>query len=455
MRLALVFSLSLAGVLGSNVTKECGIGCRTQAEGTGPIENSRMKVLNMMGKKEEDRTKCYEEGLCGIERPAQSFTPCVNGMAGEFPCRGVDMMSFIPLQELGCNIGATIYRSSDIWGWTDPVTNKEYAIHGCEMGTSFVDVTDPYAPKVIGFLRGINNPPRIWRDMKVYRDHAFISSEVTDHGLQVFDLRQLRGLEPVTPIRQFQNTAWYRQFGSNHNVVINEDSGFLYAVGSRTCNAGLHVVDIRNPASPQFAGCFGEDGYVHDAQCVNYNGPDTRYHGREICFCYNEDSLTIVDVTVKSQMTMISRVGYDGYQYTHQGWLTEDQSHLLMDDELDEFENAQANTRTLVWSVVSLTNPTLSNSFWSTALSQDHNQYTLNGKSYQSNYCAGFRVLDVTAIPSGGEAREVAFFDLAPEPSCYLRWLGSWSNYPYFKSGNIVVTSIERGLFVLRLSDSA
>ena len=78
------------------------------------------------------------------------------------------------------------------------------------------------------------------------------------------------------------------------------------------------MVDVRDPLKPKFAGCYAEDGYVHDAQCVIYHGPDTRYTGKEVCFCYNENSLTLVDVTDKSKPTMISKRGYTGYEYTHQ-----------------------------------------------------------------------------------------------------------------------------------------
>ena len=75
---------------------------------------------------------------------------------------------------------------------------------------------------------------------------------------------------------------------------------------------------------------------THDAQCIIYAGPDTAYTGREICFAYNEDTLTIVDVTDKSAPVQISRTGYNNRQYTHQGWVTDDHAWLLMDDELDE-----------------------------------------------------------------------------------------------------------------------
>ena len=155
--------------------------------------------------------------------------------------------------------------------------------------------------------------------IQVYADHAFIGSEASDHGLQVYDLTQLRYLKSRTSgVNILQESAHYEEFGSSHNIVLNEETGFVYSVGSRTCTSGLHVVDVRDPINPQFAGCFGQDGYVHDAQCVIYSGPDGDYQGREICFCYNENTLTIVDVEDKNNMKLLSRVPYDNVYYTHQ-----------------------------------------------------------------------------------------------------------------------------------------
>ena len=93
--------------------------------------------------------------------------------------------------------------------------------------------------------------------------HAFVGSEATDHGLQVFNLTQLRYLKPrKSGINILQESAHYDEFGSSHNIVLNEETGFVYSVGSRTCTSGLHIVDIRDPFNPKFAGCFGEDGYI-------------------------------------------------------------------------------------------------------------------------------------------------------------------------------------------------
>jgi len=245
--------------------------------------------------------------------------------------------------------------------------------------------------------------------------------------------------------------AWYSEFGSSHNIVINEDTGFLYSVGSKTCNSGLHMVDIREPLSPKFAGCYSGDGYVHDAQCIVYEGPDRKYTGFEICFCYNEDTLTIVDVTQKSTPVLLSRTPYQGSQYTHQGWLLpslkDGKQFLLMDDELDELENANKHTRTMLWDVSRLATPKLVTSFYSTETVIDHNLYTKGDRAYLSNYCGGLRILDTTFPETG--LHEVAYFDVSPDCDT-TQFFGSWSSYPYFESGTIVVNSIDRGMFVVK-----
>ena len=188
----------------------------------------------------------------------------------------------------------------------------------------------------------------------MYADHAFVVSEAGDHGMQVFSLARLRAV--ASPPVVFTADAHYPGFSNAHNVVIDETSGFAYAVGTNTCAGGLHMVDIRAPKAPVFAGCYAEDGYTHDAQCLVYRGPDTPHRGRQICFAANEDTLTLVDVTEKSAPRLLSRTGYAGAGYTHQGWLTEDHVYFLVDDEFDEIRSGHP-TRTWVWDVSDLDAP--------------------------------------------------------------------------------------------------
>ena len=86
----------------------------------------------------------------------------------------------------------------------------------------------------------------------------------------------------------------------------------------------------------------------------------------------------------------------------------------------------------------------------------DHNQYIVNNYIFQSNYCGGFHILN-GSIPvpmtASDDIQEVGFFEVSTSCSgAGAPWLGSWSNYPFFHSGNVAVSSIEMGLFVLRVS---
>ncbi|HEY8470514.1 MAG TPA: choice-of-anchor B family protein, partial [Longimicrobiales bacterium] len=121
-----------------------------------------------------------------------SETPCgEDGKAALFDCKDVDLLAFLSVQDLGGGRGV---RLNDVWGWTDPETGKEYAIVGRMDGTSFVDISDPTKPIFVGDLpKTAASPGSTWRDIKVYKDHAFIVADgAGPHGMQVFDLRRLR-----------------------------------------------------------------------------------------------------------------------------------------------------------------------------------------------------------------------------------------------------------------------
>ncbi|RZS34420.1 choice-of-anchor B domain-containing protein [Herbihabitans rhizosphaerae] len=365
--------------------------------------------------------------------------PCANGMADKYPCKNIDLLSTMPLGQIGGGNG------NDIWGWVDPSTKREYAIVGRTNGTAFVDVTDAVAPKYLGNLPS-HGGTSTWRDMKVYKDHAFIvADQIRGHGMQVFDLTRLR---EVTNPQTFTEDVHYDGFGPAHNIAINEESGYAYAVGSNTCSAGPHMVDIRNPKQPVNAGCVSQDGYTHDTQCVNYKGPDGSAKDRELCFNSNEDTLTIVDVTDKTNPTQLARKPYDGSAYTHQGWLTADHRYFLLDDELDEQSGGDGHTKTYIFDVASVADPKPIGTYTAPVTASDHNQYVMGGHSYQANYQSGLRVLDIGQVASG-KLTEAGFFDIYPQ-SDRPGFNGAWSVYPYFPSGNVVVNGIEQGLIVVK-----
>ena len=426
--------------------------------------------------------------------------PCVDGAAAGFSCDGVTLLSFLPIAGLG---GSTLVIDTlvfpvtvnDVWGWTDPESGREYALVGRSDGTAFVEVTDPVHAVFLGLLpshdliaggakriqiessgssdvdpvlqdgigqrvfktgyawhddKGVG----IWRDIKVYENFAFVVADATpNHGVQVFDLTQLRAVE--APPVVFEETAHYDGMGSAHNIAINEETGFAYVVGSNGeegCGGGLHMVDISDPLNPVFSGCFADvttgraqTGYTHDVQCVIYRGPDAEHAGKEICFGSNETALSVADVTDKLRPVAISTGSYPDAEYIHQGWLTDDHRYFYQDDELDESTYGFA-TRTIIWDLEDLEEPRVLGMYHGTTQAIDHNQYVVGDRLFQSNYKAGLRILDISTRDAPAE---VGYFDTYPAAD-NRGFEGSWSNYPFFESGVVLVSSIREGLFVVR-----
>lgn len=369
-------------------------------------------------------------------------TPCENGMAGDYPCNGYDLQSFISLAELETD------RGNDSWGWTDPDNGDEYAIMGVKNGTVFIDISDPINPIYLGKLP-THTDNSTWRDIKVYQNYAFIVSEASNHGMQVFDLTRLRNVSNAP--ETFTEDAHYDGFGSSHNLVINEETGYAYSVGDNTYSGGAHFIDISDPLNPIAAGGYSDDGYTHDAQVVIYNGPDIDYTGREIYIGSNEDKVVIVDLTDKNNPQHISSVTYSNFSYTHQGWITEDFKYYILGDESDEI-NFGFNTKTIVLDLTDLDNPIHSFDYSGPTLATDHNGYVNGNLFYLANNAAGLRVIDISDI-SNGEMTEIGFFDSHPLND-FAGYEGIWSNYPYFESGNIIISDRE-GFLVVKSSTLA
>lgn len=365
-------------------------------------------------------------------------TPCINGTAGQYPCNGLDLMSRLSLNTLDSD------RGNDSWGWTDPQDGKEYAIMGLGNGTAFVDISDPVNPIYLGKLP-THTDSSTWRDIKVYNNYAFVVSEASGHGMQVFDLTRLRSVSNAP--ETFTEDAHYDGFGRCHNIVINEETGYAYAVGTSTFGGGPHFVNIQNPLSPVAAGGFSGDNYCHDSQVIIYDGPDTDYTGREIFFGSNEDRISIVDVTDKNNPIGLSNGFYGSIDYTHQGWLTEDRRYYIMGDELDE-STFGFNTRTIIFDVSDLDNPSVHFEYEADVEAIDHNGYVVGNDFYLSSYRAGLRILDISDIENRNMV-ETKFFDTYPGSNS-ANFNGAWSVYPYFESGNIVISDIDRGLFIVR-----
>jgi choice-of-anchor B domain-containing protein len=416
----------------------------------------------------EDRVICKQQGLCPMKIPSstQAELPCVGGFVSlngqNYPCSGANLLSFISLADLGCSN----CDGNDIWGWTDPETDRKYVIAGTTRGSSIVDVTDPINPVVLVWLTSVVSTATIWRDMKVLNNYVYIVADRSGQYMQYWDLTQLRSISSFTTITP---PFWRYTMGTGntHNIVINPHPNgeqLAYLVGNNGCSGGLYAVDISDPGNPTFKACFASDGYTHDAECVTYHGPDADYVGHEICFAYNENTLTIVDFT-DAEPVMLARMSYTGVAYSHQGWIDETHRWLFLDDELDESRQTtgyQGSIRTYCWDVRELTAPRVSRVYQHAQTGGiDHNMYIRGRYIYQANYELGLRVLGFAPNPITGVpvVEEVAYFDTYPEGN-RVAFNGAWSNYPYFEYAQyednsvvVAVQDINRGLFMVRVTN--
>jgi choice-of-anchor B domain-containing protein len=395
------------------------------------------------------RFTCLVMGLL-IMMQGMAQTPCVDGMAGIYPCENVDLAAFVPLEDIGDGD-----NTNDIWGWVSPLTKREYALVGCSNGTAFLDISNPVEPLYLGLLP-THTTENLWRDLESDERYLYIGSEASGHGLQIFDLYQLDYVSNG-PI-EFEETAHFNGLGSSHTITLDPINHFVYCNGSKNNDSeflfegGLYIVDVSDPLNPALAGGFAEDGYTHDSFVWNYDGPDADYLGQQIVLACNGGSFTMVNCTDKTDCQMITTLGYPDLGYVHQGWITKDKKHFLVDDELDEValgnDNLPYGTRTHIFNIEDLDNVVYMGFFENDNLAIDHNLYIKDQFVYQSNYRSGVRILDAVKV-SDGILKEVGSFDLFPQNN-NAQFSGTWSNYPYLPSGVNIATSMYEGFFILQ-----
>ena len=363
----------------------------------------------------------------------------IQGMAtprgGGFDSQNITLLAHIPLNNFS---GVNAASGNDCWGYVSG-TGREYAIMGVEGGYAYVEITNPTSPVIIDTVSG---PTSIWHDVKVVGEYAYGVSE-GGSGIQVMDLSDIDNGN-VSLVRNWTGGG----YSTTHNIIVNEESGSLWLSGTNIGNGGMIHIDITNPELPSIDGGWTEM-YVHDAQVVTWH--DGALAGRELAFCaggfsggFSSTGLRIVDVTDPNNTQTLSTLFYPNAGYAHQVWLSSDRKFLYLNDELDEGASVSVTT-TRVINVEDPANPVFVGIYTTGKAAIDHNLYTRDSVVYQSNYRSGLRVFDAL---NPANPIEVAYFDTYPG-SDSAQFNGSWSNYPFFPSGNVIISDIERGLFIV------
>ena len=352
--------------------------------------------------------------------------------SAQFTSDGVQLLSQIPLSGFAGNPG----NGNDCWGYVSS-SGREYALMGISNALVVVEITTPSSPMIIAYIPHTDS---LWGDIKTYLDYAYVVNEAGG-GMDIVDLLDVDNGN-VSLVQSFTGGG----FSDAHNVAIDTDSGYLYLGLPNINGARLVAYDLADPENPALAGMMssvnGGDG-LHDLQVVTFtSGP---HAGKQICFGAGESrGLDIIDVTNKSNMVRLSRTVYPNLSYAHQCWLGEDGQYLYLNDETDGVNE------TLIFDVTDLATPVLVNTYNSGVEAADHNLYIRDGFIYEAEYTTGVRIFcaDDPVNPV-----QVGWFDTFPENNGG-GFSGAWSVYPFFPSGNVIISDENRGLFVVDPSDA-
>lgn len=385
-------------------------------------------------------------------------TPCQGGMAGPLPCENVDLLSHVGFNDMSVTVSA----GTDVWGFVDLNTGREYAIAGFNIGTAIYDVTDAENPREIGFIDGQNAG---WRDIKVYQffnvtddrwnAYAYITTDGSTDGMFVIDLADLpHSVSKVNYASDIANA--HNVYATNTDyatgLALNDAAPELIIAGSNVGNGRYRIYSLADPASPAFIAGGTGTGYMHDASSMAITDARMAQCANATTYCqvlmdFNENSVELWDVTDAANPAILSNTQYlptnnDGY--VHSGWWSEDKQYLFVHDELDEIRQSLPTTLR-VFDVSDLTAPSLAETWSGSTAAIDHNGFVRGNRYYMSNYSRGLTILDITDpanIPvSVGRLDTYPFGD-------GRSFVGAWGAYPFFFSGNIAISDIDSGFYM-------
>jgi choice-of-anchor B domain-containing protein len=388
----------------------------------------------------------------------QSDLNCVNNKAGNFNCLNMDLLAHIPLGDFSSKPTA----ANDIWGHVDLNDGSEYALIGLRNGVAVVNVTNPSSPIEVGIINGKSSS---WRDVKVYQyfdtnDHEYkaYAYATIDNASDDITIINLNNLPHSVSLAEKNNAVsvahnvYISNVDHTLNLALPNVTPTLQLIGANKYNGAFHSYSLRDPTTltPLENNFFGS-GYTHDGASLTINDnrcPDN-VTDCTIFIDFNENEVKLWDITDPEASVYLSAASYSDVptssQYVHSGWGTEDKQFILVHDEFDE-KNSGLNSTVRIFSIVDLSNPVQVGQWTGPTRAIDHNGFVRGNRYYMSNYERGLTVLDISD-PANPE--QVGFFDTYT-PSDNPGFNGAWGVYPYLPSGNILVSDINSGLYIIK-----
>ncbi len=322
---------------------------------------------------------------------------------------------------------------ADIWGYADQ-NGREYALVGRFTGTSIYDITDPRNPV---FLKHIPGAPGIWREIKTFKDRAYVVADQGTDGILIIDLSKapleisFKFWNPtISANSKTLNISKAGPINRAHDLFIDEN-GFCYLNGS-SFHSGVIVLDLNeNPDVPVVKGIFNSN-YSHGIFVRN----DTAWSADIIA---GEFSVWDVHDKVNPKKITTQRTGNF---FTHSICMSDDNKYVFTTDE-------RANAYLESYKIDDLSNITFLDKYRSRTTdirnTIPHNNLYHNGFIVQAYYTDGFTLVDAH---DPARLVEVGAFDTYPAGDGDFH--GCWGVYPDLPSGNILASDIEFGMYIVK-----
>lgn len=329
---------------------------------------------------------------------------------------------------------------NEVWGVA--VNGREFAVVGTTFGTHFIDVTDPLNPTEVVRIEGKDTGEAlIHRDFHDYNGYLYAVADEGFSSLQILDITTLP--DSVTVVYDSDDLITQA-----HNIFIDTANAKLYTFAGFSTSlpmaSGVMIFDISTPDQPVHLGSYNQfaglsPSHVHDGYIRN-----------NIAFLNCERfGLAIVDYSDPDNPEAIGSLPSNAYQqsgYNHSGWANDDGSYYYMLDETWGTDikavNLSDRNDLEVSTYFDAGNPATT--------SIPHNALVGCNYLYTSYYYDGLQVYDISD-PKNPE--RVLYYDTSELPD-ERGYAGAWGVYPHLPSGNILITDMQEGLFVLEAIDS-
>ncbi len=322
-------------------------------------------------------------------------------------------------------------QGSGCWGHTDS-KGIEYAVIGTRKAIRVLSLEDPRNPVSRLEIPGATNT---WREARSYGNFIYVTTEGPD-GVTIIDATNAP--ESFTwkrwkPAIALANNDTLRTV---HSINI-DDKGFLYLNGHNLSNRGVLIFDLKldgyNPTLVANMGAI----YTHDCYAKN-----------DILYTADLGSgVGIYDISDRANPVLINRFNTSSI-FTHNMWTSPDQKYLYTTDE-------RSGAYVDVYDVSDPKNVKFISKYRNedTRLGRviPHNVYCVDNFAVTSWYTDGVLIKDMTRPDNVIKVGEFdTYMNEATLPETGSWFEGCWGVYPFLKSGTIVASDINTGLWIFK-----